>query len=82
MKIVDEYHDRLTQATSVEEKKQIAVELHIVAQKFDPIERRDYELAMREKHLQVVATLPDIDAVVNKAQNLINAIEARRSVQV
>jgi|GEM_PF-2700738 len=82
MKIVDEYYERIKQAASVEEKKAIATELHTLAQQFDSVNRSEYEGAMREKLFQVVATLPEIDAAVHKTQNLIAAIEARRSVQV
>jgi uncharacterized Rossmann fold enzyme len=82
MKIVDEYHERLKQAASVEEKKAIAAELHVLAQQFDSVKRNEYERAMREKSFQVVSALPEIDAVVHKAKSLIAAIEARRSVQV
>ncbi len=82
MKIVDEYYDRLKQAASLEEKQAVAAELHLLARQFDPVKRQEYERAMREKSSQVVDSLPEIDAAVYKAKNLIAAIESRRSVQV
>lgn len=82
MKIIDDYYDRLKQATSREEKQAIATELHELAKKFDIAERAEYEDAMREKHRQTLSLLPEIDAVVKRSQDLLAAIEARRSVQV
>ena len=81
MQIVDEYKNRLQQATTTSEKAAIAAELHQLASTFNTDQRKEYEEAMRQMHQAVEAKLPIIDAVVEKAHSLMASIEARRTVR-
>lgn len=82
MDIINEYQTRVRQASTTEEKKAIAAELHQLATTFSIEQRKEYEEAMQQQLNDVVVKMSMIDPVIQRAQNLVVAIEARRLVQV
>ena len=77
MNEVEEYRDRIRQATSIEEKQAIAAELHRLAETFDESKKAAYELAMKKLREDIADRLDAVTPYAKRAEELLNRIKSR-----
>ncbi|GAB4028236.1 hypothetical protein [Spirosoma koreense] len=77
MKEIEEYRRRIQQASTLEEKKAIAAELHRLADTFDESQQQEYQSAMGALKNDLITRLETMDPYIQQAEELVARIKAR-----